>query len=346
MGRDPDVETCADRFHVLGIEARGEGRQLQQQFLLLAIQQPPTVFEHTEEAGLPATASTAASGEQFETVVQALSQFVEAELTKLGSRQLHGEWQPVELLAYPSHHWHACRADSGSDALGRGGEQSHSGRRRIVGHAERSHVNLALVDQLERFPARCQEPRSGGAFEQLVDHVSDVVGDVFAVVQHEQQIATCDQLDQRIHQISAGELETRRRRKGFHDLFRTRDGDEVDEPHAIDEPIRQLAGYGRRQPGLAGAPDPQQRHQSVLTDQPGNLFDLQVPAHQRRAFHREVVTHGVQAAHNREGSPSVLEQPLGRRKVLEPILTQIEQLIGVDESGRHRRDEDLAAVPG
>ena len=43
-------------------------------------------------------------------------------------------------------------------------------------------MDLTFIKQLKRLPASSQEPGPTGALEELVDDISDLIGDVLAVI--------------------------------------------------------------------------------------------------------------------------------------------------------------------
>ena len=107
------------------------------------------------------------------------------------------------------------------------------------------------------------------------------------------------------------------------------------------------------QAGLAAAPRTDQSDQGFVGQQPLQLRQLGVAAHEAGPLHRQVVRPGVQRPQRRELDGKVriaeLEDPLGARQVLEPMDTQVDQprplrqVVGGQLSGRlgqHR----LAAV--
>ena len=114
---------------------------------------------------------------------------------------------------------------------------------------------------------------------------------------------------------------------------------------AVEEPVGHLGCGLERQPRLARAAWPGERQEPyvVAGEELNHLGQLVLPAQERCRRHREVRT--VERLERREVTLSQLEDPLGRRQVLETMLAEITEIAGLDEYGGRRRHEHLAAVP-
>ena len=118
--------------------------------------------------------------------------------------------------------------------------------------------------------------------------------------------ASCRSPPQPARQASSGALAPRvdarfqRGGDGRQDEVGVADRGQRDEHDARSEAVTQAFGHGHRQAGLADPARPAEGHQPGPVQQPPDLGDLLLPAHQRGELHRQVVEPGVQRPRRRE----------------------------------------------
>jgi hypothetical protein len=126
--------------------------------------------------------------------------------------------------------------------------------------------------------------------EEVVDDRGRVRGDVFGVVDDDQHAPVPQERRDLIAGVAAGaETEAGGLRECELDAVGVGDRDQVDEPHAVGEPIGGGASGGDGEPGLAGPTDAQQGDEPVSAEGVGHGDDVIVAAEQRGPLDRQVV---------------------------------------------------------
>ena len=109
-----------------------------------------------------------------------------------------------------------------------------------------------------------------------------------------------------------------------------------------------LDRFGReleREARLAASARPRQRQQAVRAYEPSSLFELALPADERRRLDRQV--RPIERLQWREVLVAELVQALGRGQVLEAMVAEVTQLrLRCRAAARRLREEYLPAVPG
>ena len=240
----------------------------------------------------------------------------------------------------------ASASKSGSTSLARVGEELDR-----VGRLERREWELLLCIDAQRLAAGREDRKPAGPGDQP-GHVGGRIHDVLEVVEDEQHPPHLQVRRKRLQQRLTGALpHTHRLRDRRNHKPRVGERRESHEQHAVGEVLDQLQSRLHGQPRLPRASRAGQRDHpaSARPDRARQLGQLALAAHQPPPWYGQV---GVaEAAQRREVErqpvPPNLEDPLGFRKVLEPVLAQVAQLERrVGRVGRRPREQHLAAVPG
>ena len=232
-----------------------------------------------------------------------------------GRRQLDGQRQAVEAMATarrPARHSRieAERRPRKPSPAGRTGRQPPSGRRRrrfrrARGKLERREGIFVLARNVERRPARGQDPQRGSSREQA-RQIGRGVRDVLEVVQHHEHPTRLEMAPDRLEErtVCRGQHAERLRQAREHQA-RIGNRSEPDEPHPVREAtqdaFRELAGES----GLAGARRARHRHEPSLGQEAADLAQLGFAADEARQRHGQVVGNQVPCVRQAMHDPNV-----------------------------------------
>ena len=238
------------------------------------------------------------------------------------------------------------RLDRDAGGVGR----PHLGRER-----QRRHRVLPLGAQPQHPAAGRQDRHARAAGQQLVQLTGDV-DDLLQVVQDQQPAAVAELLGQGLkRRARPRQVDAHRPGDAAKGQLGPGDPGQRDEHDARSEAVTQAFGHGHRQAGLADPTRPAEGHQPGPVQQPPDLGDLLLPAHERGELPRQVVAPGVQRPRRREVGPEPLHhqvvQVLGQGDVLQPVRTQVPEGHPFRQGMRHQPpggvgDDDLPAVAG
>ncbi len=194
-------------------------------------------------------------------------------------------------------HWRSSQVQLGRPC--RGHDRGTDARRRCrrdpdpsaesVGVGERSHAHHVLARHVERFPARGQHRDRRAALHDRVGERARVVEHVLAVVEHQEQLAHLQVLDDARRQRQAGMLHAAQRgRDDLRHRVGVVGGRELAHPCTRGEARQHLCCDLHREPGLADAAGTSQRDQPCVVQQRGDACDVGVAADERGHLHREV----------------------------------------------------------
>ncbi len=231
-----------------------------------------------------------AAGEQPESIRQSCGDLLDGQRTQPRGGQLDRERQtiePTDDLDDRSDRLgvdREIRADGGGpigeQARGRIGERLVSGR--VGGRLpQRRHDHQRLTGDGERFAARAEDSQSGATGQEVIGDLGGRVEQVLAVVQDDHRRLIGERVDQAIRGVAGGQClalyerrlaQAHRAEHGLRHVGRVGDRRELGEPDAVRdvEPLGRLA----RQPGLAGATGPDERHESPLVEQLADPCEL------------------------------------------------------------------------
>ena len=218
----------------------------------------------------------ASAGQQRKSPVQPFHDLRERQSAQPGGGELDGQRDAIEPVAQLHHGIGVllCHSEIGIDGAGAIDQQAHRlvlvdplRRQRVVHRRGRQRRNGAGVfaGDAERLPAGGQNPQSRGFGEHRVDQVGDRRQQVFAVVQHDQQLPLAQVIDELAGGSAVGLIGHRQR--GHHDRCETRfvlDTCQFDHPAAVAERPARPLGQFVRDPGLSDAAGPGKRHQARL----------------------------------------------------------------------------------
>ena len=211
---------------------------------------------------------------------------------------------------------------------------------------QRRHRPCVLPLQLKPLPARHDQLRPAELAEAR-DLARDLRQQVLRVVDQQERPLRGQRVDKRFLDREAGALpHLERLRDGVERERRVAKRGERNPPDAVRDILGDLRHGLERQPRLpcpAGACERQQSN--VLAAQQAYDFVELAPAAEKRR-RRDGKVRLVQRLQARKVAVAQLEQALGRREVLQTVLTQVANSLAGDEVARRLRQENLPAVPG
>ena len=297
QGGDPVDDVVigpGDGFGCGQVERSEEDREAIEELLLLGGEQLVAPVDGRSEA-LLARGGRSGGDEEPEAVVEMVCDLGGAQHADATSRQLDRQGEPLQ-----------CSADTrdlggldriryepfvdlsgsfGEQELGVGESERFAGR----GKTQRVHRVAFLAGGVQGEATRREDLEVWGAFEQDGRQVRDVVGHVFAVVEHQQGAAV-------------GEV-AHQQRLGFHAWLSCQpehlDGSaddvgagcgngEIDPPHAVGEASEHLAADFPGQAGLADTSDADEGDETMVVDQIYDFGGFPVPADERRDERRQI----------------------------------------------------------
>ena len=235
-----------------------------------------------------------------------------------------------------------------------GGE--HGVERQVArgGHAERRHAIGVLAVDPQRLPARREQHDARARAQERAGQLRGRLDEMLAIVEHEQDRAVGQVLDQAIERGPARILAQPERGAGRRsDMLGGGQRRELDQPDAVARAVEQLGRGLQRESRLAGAAGAGQRHEPRAPQQVRDVGDLALAPDQRARLLGQVVAQAriAERAQRREvlvqARCQELEHMLGTAEVLQPVLAQVAQpRLLAGELGDHSAQEHLAAVPG
>ena len=203
------------------------------------------------------------------------------------------------------------------------GALAHLGQRCADGRGlEGTDVQHGLTGEAQRLAAGDEDVGGRALAQQVLDQPGGGGDDVLAAVEHEQDLAMTQLVDDALGRpprlvvprgvgARAALLEAEGgRHGGGHVLVVTMDDlGQVGEPHAPRERLQVLGGDLQRQAGLAGATAAGDRAQAVVGDQPAQVLDLRAAPDELREPLGQVVGPAVERVRRRR---SRRRGPVGR----------------------------------
>ena len=270
-------------------EAAGEDAQGAEQAPLGLGQEVVAPAERRGERPVSRQGRPAALGQQQQAAVEERAQLAHAEGVDPGGRQLDGQRQPVQPLADLRHDRHVGVGElevlgAGAGAVdeqphGAEGERRgrvHPGRRR--GRLERRHAQDALALRPQRLPAGRQQADTRGGPQQLLREEGRSVGEVLAIVEHDQDLALAqvgEDARGRIVGRAGGRAEGRGER--VRHQRSVGEGCEVDHADAVAERRPEPVGDRERQGRLADPARPDERDEAPALQAADDHVDERVP---------------------------------------------------------------------
>ena len=279
---------------------------------------------------LPLRCRARAAGEQRQPLLESFEQHRRRESLHARSSQLDRERQAVE-----------APADLGDLAVcgkvGIDGQGTLHEEIDCFPLSQRIDGDLPLAVDVQRLAARDEHRQVRTGSDRLCD-AGGCLEQMLEVVQHEQQALVADRCRERVlrpERLSGGRL----------DECGIGERSERDPPHPAVVVVRGRCGSLQREPRLAAATGPGQRHQPDVgaAQQGRNLVDLPLAAEERRRRNRKVRL--VQRLQRREVFRPELEETLRRAQVLQPVQAEVAD-VGAGEVGRRLREQHLPAVAG
>ena len=329
---------------VEGAAAHEDGERLMQLPLALAEQAVAPVDRRPQRA-LPLRKVDGALHVEREPLVEREEELGGRKDCEPGSNELDGEGEPVETPTDLAHSGERVLVQDDTTCGGELGEE----RGRVVDR-QRLEGYHVLAGEPERRAARDQDVDVRRAVEQS-GHMAGRAGEMLEVVEEEQRAGAFHGLRDAFHQRSVGGLaHAQRVRDRLRDERGIGDGRE---PYEVN---RALHGPQpdrlEREPALAGAPGPCDRHEPhVRTGEqrqdrgqvlaPADEAVMQCREHRpsQRAKRRE---------RHRQAGGDELEELLGGRDVLEPVVPERAERdpleVVADEVPCRARDDDLSAM--
>jgi hypothetical protein len=222
-----------------------------------------------------------------------------------------------------------------------------------IGQLQRRHHVLLLAPQRQRDAGGDHRLQRRGRGEELLERRARR-RHLFEVVDHQQQLLVAEVVLHGLEDGAPGHLRDphgpRHRRGNQGGIGHRR---QVHEDHAVLELGEQLRGDLEGQPGLAGAPGAGEGEQAGPAEEPPDLGDLLLPAHERGELHGEVVPPGVQRPGRRElGREPVDHQVVQVHRqgdVLQPVLPEVPERRSLRQGVLHQHpggvgDDHLPAV--
>ena len=311
LRRDPRTRT--DVLGGFQRPAPGEHRERGEEGPLRRPQQLKAPVHGGPQRLLAGQRRAAALGQQAEAVLQPGQQLPRRQHAHPRRRQLDGQRDAVQPGTDLGHgrrvlgrhlerglHRHRTVAEEPHRRVA--GRRFDRSRLPEVWHGKRRHPPDDLTGDAQRLPAGGQEAQLGTGAQQGVSQPGAGIGEVLAVIEHQQQTPELQRVSERRRQRPAGGLT--HAQGGSHRPGHeggVGNGGQVDQPHAV-WAVRQQAGRDpQRQPGLADAPGAAERHQAMLgqerphggalvlaPDEAGELDGQIVQAGSRRAEPRRV----------------------------------------------------------
>ena len=184
--------------------------------------------------------------------------------------------------------WPMTGAVSGSEAAaGRAiSEEDHrlgaaDGVELVVrrGDGQRAGAVHALAGDAQRLAARRQHAKLRTRAQEILGEPGAGVGQVLAVVEHEQQLRVAQALEDVVEQVAVRAFaNAEHMRDGLEDELRVEHGREIDQPGAVAEPVGVRGGDLDGQPRLARAARPGQRDETRFAQQRRELVELALRA--------------------------------------------------------------------
>ena len=254
---------------------------------------------------LPWQRCPAAPGEQPETVVQAFQDLVRSHQPRPGRCQFDGQRHAIQPVAHLSHGrgvlvrererrlCHERPVDEQPDRLVPL-DSVWSGHPVGIGGGERWDEPRGLAGDVQGLPAGRQDAKPRRSTQQGLRQVGHVVDDVFAVVEHEQELLVLKVIRERLLQRPRRLfLDLERERHGTLDLRPVGQGREIDQPDAIGELFDEIGGNLEGQPGLARTARARDGDQMVVMEPTLDLLDLALPPDEAGELDGQVVLEGV-----------------------------------------------------
>lgn len=296
---------ATDHLDGLVVEAAPEDRQALEDDLLVLAEQVVAPVEGRAQRPVTGGSRARTGLEQREPLAQASQELLGGEGRDARGGELDRQRQPVEPAAHLGDRRGvrgleleprraALRAvDEQPDGVGPA-HRLHPEVQARVGQAHRRHVVRHLARDAQRLAAGGQHAQARARRQQVGDPHGRLLGDVLAVVDHQQAARVADRRTQRLDERPVGALgDAKRPRDHPVDLVTGRRG-EVREAHPVSEVARSGARDLQAEPGLAGPAGAGEREQPRRPQVPSDLRELPLPSHEARQGHRQW-RHGPQS---------------------------------------------------
>lgn len=218
---------------------------------------------------------------------------------------------------------------------------------------ERVHLVLVLARQVQGHPAGGQDPQVRGLVQEPM-HRGGRLNYLLDVVQHQQDVPVAEAVRQRLQWLH-GRIHPHAERRGDRGGNKPRVGDraQIDQPHAVVEPVDLLRSDAQGQPSLAGTAGPDQRHQPGAGEQVAELRDLPFASDERGTGRWQVRARPLQGPDRwklgEEAIDDQVVQMLQVLDVLESVRPEVPNGHALGKGVSHQpprgvRDQDLPAV--
>ena len=253
---------------------------------LLAREQVVAPVDRGPQRLLAGQRGAAAGAEHVEAVAQARRDLLERQRGRARrgelDRQRHAVQTPADLPDC------AAGAVRGIEA------RPHRGSalaEQPLGFRQAGHPPGDFVGAAQRLAARGQDAHAGPGTQNLLGQAGTRVDQMLAVVKNEQRLARGQVRDQRLQgRARSGDRHADGQRRRLRHERGVAEARQIDEPSAIGQ-LRQRVGGGlERQPRLAAAPGPGERHEPGALQQASDLGALALTADERGQLAREVAT--------------------------------------------------------
>ena len=272
-GSGPAEVVGGDVLRRVEVEGAGEDGQPPEHPLLAGREQAVAPVHGGQQGPVPGGQVAGGRGEQGRVVVEPVEDLLGRQHPGPGRGQLDGQRQPVQAAAQFRHRAGFPVVEGEARVVGAGTlpEQLDGGRDR-----ERRHRPGCLAGDAEGLPAGREQPQSGQVRQGPVGELRARVEQMLAVVQHDQGGSVAELLGDGRPDVAARRV-GHADRPGHPGLDELRIG-QRGQIHPPDRPGR--LGDPQREPGLAAAAGPGQRHQAGPGQQVRDLIEVVVAAQQ------------------------------------------------------------------
>ena len=325
--RVDDGVVGAHRFGGLELEPAHEHRQPLEQRLLVGVHEVIGPLHPVAQGLVTLDAPAPCTSQQPEPVVETREQLAHTEAPHPGRSQLDAERHPVEPLTDLTDDSELIRSRVEARGLGTGPIAEQPDRRRV----DARHGDQVLGRQRQGLATGAQDMQPlTASVNQPLDHDSDRIGQVLAVVDNHEGDAPREHLGQVIERIGRLQLDACRVSDGVNDTCGLHHSSEIAEPDAVSETLLDPAGCLDREASLADATWTHEGHQALGRKLIDQALDLLPSANEAGSWSRQVPLPDRAAGQGRE----VRDQPVGDE--LEDPLRTVE----ITKSSRAQIDED------
>ncbi|WP_345279033.1 hypothetical protein [Kitasatospora albolonga] len=274
------------RAHVLDrlqVEAAGEDREPGPEQTFLRRAELMTPADRGAQRAVPLRAAARTADQQPEAVVQPVGDLLHRERPQPPGGQLHRERDAVQPAAEPGGLGQVALGQLEARQHGGGpvGEQPHRRRdpARLRRHRQRRQGVEVFARDPEHLPAGGQHPQPGGGPQQRGGQCGAGLHQVFAAVQHQQQLPVGQLLDQHLLRLPGGGVgQSQRLQHRVAQQVRAAHPGQLHQPHPVGVPPGRPGRGAQGQPGLADPAGAGHRHQPTSRQQLVQIRQFGLPA--------------------------------------------------------------------